>query len=249
MNYFYEDFTDENYKRLLNIAKQNYTYIKVYDYRTEHSDKVIINRHDLDGSVHRAAKLSTIEKEEGVTSVYFVYLHSSLHNSFEYDVTELLKRIIEDGHEIGLHYEPQFYEIERSNRDKFEYYLLYEKQIIETLLDVEIKAFSFHNPDKGGWSTFSDETVCGLINMYSDFFKGNYMYCSDSDGHWRYKRLEDVLTNAEETKLHLLTHPEWWTPDIMKPRARIQRCAEGRMESSMFKHDENMRIMGRVNEF
>jgi hypothetical protein len=84
-----------------------------------------------------------------------------------------------------LHYEPWFYGIDIGKRDKFEHYLIYERELIETLLDVSISAFSFHNPDRGGWTTFGEETVCGLINMYSDYFKENYGYCSDSDGHWR----------------------------------------------------------------
>jgi len=248
MNYYYEDFTEENYRRLLKIAKQNYTFINVNDYRLDHSNKVIINRHDLDGSVHRAAKISTIEKEEGVISVYFVYLHSSFYNPFERGITDLLNEIANDGHEIGLHYEPWFYGIDKSMQSEFDYYLLYEKQILETLLDVKINAVSFHNPDRGGWSTYEHETACGLIAMYSDYFRKNYGYCSDSDGHWRYKRLEEVLIKAEERKLQVLTHPEWWTPEVMKPRQRIQRCAEGRMESIMRLHDETMEIMGRVNE-
>ena len=248
MNYYHEDFTDDNYRRLLRIAKQNYSFINVKDYRLDHSNKVIINRHDLDASVHRAARLSIIEKEEGVESVYFVFLHSYFYNAFEKDIVELLKSISANGHEIGLHYEPWFYGIDKSKRDEFEFYLEYEKNILETLLGVEISAFSFHNPDRGGWTSFGTETVCGLINMYSDYFKENYSYCSDSDGYWRYKRLEDVLVKAEDKKLHILTHPESWTPDVMKPRERVHRCAEGRLASSMRLHDERMMVMGRVNE-
>ena len=248
MNYYYEDFTENNYRRLLGIAKQNYTYINVKDYRLDYANKVIINRHDIDGSVHRAAKISAIEKEEGISSVYFVYLHSYMYNPFEKDVTELLKEIARNGHEIGLHYEPWFYGIEKGMDSEFEHYLLYEKQIIETLLDVDISTFSFHNPDRGNWTSFGTETVCGLINMYSDYLKENYSYCSDSDGHWRYRRLEDVLLKAEENKLQILTHPEWWPPEILKPRDRIIRCAQGRMDSAMRQYDDNMQIMGRINE-
>ena len=261
MDYFYEDFTEDNYRRLLCIAKRSYEFIRVEEYRgderankrvndcsIDRPRKVIINRHDIDASVHRAARLSAIEKEEGVVSIYFVYLHSTLYNVFEKEIVDLLKLIVDNGHDIGLHYEPWFYGIEKDMRDEFESRLIYEKQILEALLDVRIKAFSMHNPDKGGWTSFGDEKVCGLINMYSDYFKENYGYCSDSDGHWRYRRLEDVLTKAQESRLHILTHPAWWTPEVMLPRERIRRCAEGRMASSMQKHDENMHKMGRVNE-
>jgi len=248
MDYFYEDFTEDNYRRLLRIAKLNYSFINVKDYRLKDSGKVILNRHDIDVSVHRAAQLSVLEKEEDVVSVYFVYLHSFFYNAFEKDIVELLKDISGNGHEIGLHYEPWFYGIDSSKRDEFEFYLVYEKRILETLLGVEISSFSFHNPDRGGWTTFDDETVCGLINMYSSYIKNNYSYCSDSDGHWRYRRLEDVLSDAKEQRLHILTHPVWWTPDIITPRERIIRAAKGRMESTLSRHDDLMSIMGRINE-
>jgi len=263
MDYHYQDFTDSNYRRLLGVAKRSYEFINVRNYRWDGGGKVIINRHDLDASVHRAAKMSAIEKEEGVSSVYFVYLHSCFYNVFEKGVTELLKEIADNGHEIGLHYEPWFYGLDYSGagaggearecantsvRQEFEHYLIYEKEIIETLMGVKVSAFSFHNPDRGGWTSFGDETACGLINMYSDYFKENYGYCSDSDGYWRYRRLEDVLLKAEEDRLQILTHPESWTPGVMKPRERVQRCAEGRLESAMRQHDDRLKAMGRVNE-
>jgi len=248
MNYYYEDFTEDNYRRLLRIAKQNYSFINVKDYRLEDSEKVIINRHDIDASVHRAARLSVIEKEEGVESVYFVYLHSNFYNAFEKDIVDLLKSISGNGHEIGLHFEPWFYDIDKSKREEFEFYLEYEKSILETLIGVKISSFSFHNPDRGEWTTFDNETVCGLINMYSKYIKSNYSYCSDSDGYWRYRRLEDVLSTAEEQRLHILTHPIWWTSEVMKPRDRVEHAAKGRMKSSVRKYDDIMRVMGRVNE-
>ena len=230
------------------MAKENYAFISVEDYRQEHSQKVIINRHDLDSSVHRAAKISAIEKEEGVSSTYFVYLHSSFYNAYEKGIVRLLKDIVSNGHEIGIHYEPWFYGIDIGMDEEFERHLKLERDMLEALLEVQIGAFSFHNPDRGGWTAFSDDTVCGLINMYSGYFKEHYGYCSDSDGHWRYRRLFDVLSEAGDIRLQILTHPEWWTPSVMKPRDRILRCAQGRLNSSMRQHDETMSEMGRVND-
>lgn len=73
------------------------------------------------------------------------------------------------------------------------------------------------------------------------------MYVSDSNGYWRYQRLSDVLENSENEKLHILTHPEWWTPEIMPPRERISRCIEGRSAKQHAIYDEALRKAGRLN--
>jgi len=248
MEYYYRDFTEANYMRLMELAKSKYEFIKVADYRRDRARKVIINRHDLDSSLHRAEKLSAIEKEVGVTSAYFVYLHSPFYSVFEKGAIGLIQRIAGNGHEVGLHFEPWFYGIEQGMRKELESCLEFEKGVLETLSGLKVSAFSFHNPDRGGWASFPDDTVCGLINMYGGYFKDSYGYCSDSDGHWRYRRLEDVLDKAEEERLQVLTHPEWWTPEVMRPRERIMRCAEGRLGSCMRQYDETMSAMGRTNE-
>lgn len=42
-------------------------------------------------------------------------------------------------------------------------------------------------------------------------------YCSDSNGYWRYERMMNVIKESQSEHLHLLTHPEWWTEDVMSP--------------------------------
>ena len=37
-----------------------------------------------------------------------------------------------------------------------------------------------------------------MINTYAKYFKENVEYCSDSNGYWRYKRLEDFLNLFEQ---------------------------------------------------
>ena len=54
-----------------------------------------------------------------------------------------------------------------------------------------------------------------------------YDYVSDSNGYWRFRRLDAVLADADVERLHVLTHPEWWPPEPMSPRARLERSARG----------------------
>jgi hypothetical protein len=64
---------------------------------------------------------------------------------------------------------------------------------------------------------------------------------------WRHRRLFDVLEKAVEDRLHVLTHPEWWTPEPMAPRARIQRCLEGQAAAVGKYYDDLVDGYGRPN--
>lgn len=243
--YNQEDFTEENYRSLLQLAKQKYCFIAYDQYRSDGSN--ILWRHDIDFSVHRALKLATIEAEEGVKATYFIHLHNESYNALEAEVAKCIHKIVDMGHDIGLHFDPSFYILDNCNLDKFEFYLKMEQQLLETIFGKRIRAFSFHVPEVGKWVDVKQEIIGGLINAYSSYLGENYGYCSDSNGYWRFKRLEDVLREAKEEKLQVLTHPEWWVPSVMSPRDRITRCIDGRAAKQHKWYDAAMQSMGRKN--
>ena len=70
---------------------------------------------------------------------------------------------------------------------------------------------------------------------------------SDSNGFWRYRRLEDVLTEAKEERLQVLTHPEWLQDRVMTPRERVQRCIDGRAARVAERYDRYLADCGRPN--
>jgi hypothetical protein len=67
-----------------------------------------------------------------------------------------------------------------------------------------------------------------MTNVYGSRIKADYAYASDSNGYWRHERLHDVVESGGHERLHVLTHPEWWQAEAMSPRARLERCLEGR---------------------
>ena len=119
--------------------------------------------------------------------------------------------------------------------------------MIEKLFFVKPAVFSFHNPEEGGWLNAKEYKYSGMINTYSSFFRENYPYCSDSNGYWRFNRLKDVLVNAWNDKLQVLTHPGWWVPSAMSPRERISRCIEGRARKQHAMYDSFLKKVGRAN--
>jgi len=220
MNYFTEDFTEVNYRMLLKKIKNQTIFYK----DIKQNNSFSLWRHDVDFSVYRAYALAKIENEENIKGTYFFMLGSMFYNIFEEEIKNKLSKIKSLGHEIALHFDPTQYDIK--NKSNLEKYLLFEKEILENLFNVEIKVFSFHNPTEEILK-YDDFTYANMINTYAKYFKRNVAYCSDSNGYWRHKRLEEFLKEKHD-KIQVLTHPAWWQKDVVYPRQRIQRCIDGR---------------------
>ena len=73
------------------------------------SDRHVLWRHDVDVSMHRAARLAEIEAERGAVATYFVNPRSAFYNLRSPKSRRLLRRIRSLGHEIGLHFDAGAY--------------------------------------------------------------------------------------------------------------------------------------------
>lgn len=242
--FYFKDFTEENYRKLIKLAKQQYEFIFYTDLARD--GKKLLWRHDLDFSVQRAFRLAQIEKEEGVCSTYFIHLHNEFYNLLEHDISQKVKKIKDMGHEIALHFDLSYYGNIKT-LEQLEEYLYLEKRFIEDVFNINCKAFSFHNPDTFNYKVFNHMEIAGMINTYSSYLQDNYGYISDSNGYWRFERLQDVLVSQKYYNLHVLTHPGWWTSEPMSPRDRISRCIDGRAKAQHQRYDELLERMGRKN--
>lgn len=245
MNFYFEDFTESEYRNLLRLAKDSWEIIPFTDYKK--NGRVCLWRHDVDFSMHRAYKLAQIEAEEGVRATYFVLLHSNFYNLLEDEIAKRLVKILEMGHVLGLHFDPQFYAKTTQDRDAILQQMEFEKQVLQQFFGVGVQTFSFHNPDSGSWTKVDKQEIGGLINAYGQEIRENFSYCSDSNGYWRFRRLRDVLEAAADSKLQILTHPEMWTPEPMSPRDRVARCIQGRSARQNQWYDDTLSKAGRKN--
>jgi hypothetical protein len=244
-DYHFEDFTEEKYRYLMKLAKSKYNSISFLEYKNLGNSMLL--RHDIDFSVHRAYKFAKIESEENIQSTFFLWMHSPFYNLFEEEIFDLIHKIIDLGHDIGLHFDAGFYELRNlKNEDIFDY-LGYEKSILKHFFGKRVVAFSFHNPSDSILSEYRADCYLGMVNTYSEYIRTNYEYCSDSNGYWRFKRLQDVLKQPECNNIHILAHPEWWTPEVSSPRERISRCIVGRSRKQHEWYDNMLKTIGRLN--
>ncbi|MDQ3875701.1 MAG: hypothetical protein M3322_09195 [Actinomycetota bacterium] len=236
------DFTEAEYRRLLTLALQNYRPIAFPEFRSAGAGSLLW-RHDLDFSVHRALALARIEAEEGVRATYFLNLHSAFYNALEAEIADRVSEILALGHDLGVHFDASFYSARDSTPEEA---LASERRLLESVFDTSVLSFSLHNPETAGWRDDRDD-VAGMVNAYGESLRASFAYCSDSNGYWRFRRLRDVLEAAEGERLHVLTHPEWWVPEPMPPRARVARCIDGRAARQHERYDRVLAQMGRRN--
>jgi len=236
------DFTLGHYRELCRLAVKNYPNA---EYRhIPWGERFMLWRHDLDYSLNRGLALAKIEHELGIKATYFLNPHCEFYNIAELSQKVIVKEILSLGHDIGLHFDTGFFgeisEVQLNN------IIAYEADYLSWLFKVKPVAFSFHNP-VATTLTFEADSYGGLINCYSQRFKNEVPYCSDSNGYWRFRRLHNVLSEAKDHCLQVLTHPGWWQDKPMPPRQRIFRSALGRAAGIMRTYDETLTQHGRLN--
>lgn len=239
----FSDFTEDNYRRLLRLAKSRYRFA---GYREAGEQGVVLWRHDLDASMNRSLRLAEIERDEGVTATYFLFPRCLYYNLLNPLTHALVLRIIAMGHEIGLHFDPTHYGKGLTKGQLVEA-IAAERDLIRREFGAEPTAVSFHLYGVLEEPMPDDDELAGLVNAYSRRLRETHGYVSDSNGVWLHRRLEDVLAEAKEGRLQVLTHPEWWTDEVMAPRARLQRAIDGYAAAMGRWYDETVAKSGRPN--
>lgn len=233
--YHFDDFTLENYRRLIRLAKEKRFQFILHKEEFVRERKDIIWRHDVEFEPDIALQMAQIEHEEGVVATYFFQLHSPYYNLFDQHYSNVFHQIHDLGHHCGLHFDCLYWGInDEAQLDKF---ITLDSNYLESNLGVKMEAFSFHNTTPFTQSCLKYK-YGGLINVYSTYFKEHYNYCGDSLGYWRFDRLEDVLKDEKVQHLQALTHDANWSDEVLSPRKRFAKA--------MHDHAERL-IEGQVN--
>ena len=200
------DFTLEHYAEILAAIKENHETLSFRDVSYVGRDllkldRFVIMRHDVEISLTAALRLAELDHAAGIRSTFFL-LYSSDYNIFEPSGAAIVRRILDLGHDIGLHYDLQAYD--RMGADPA---VVARRQIelMESYWDTKIYAMSCHLPMRTGRTL----SLPGVIDVYDPLFIDDIKYVSDSTQRWR----EGVVTSllAKHDKIHLLTHELFWS--------------------------------------
>lgn len=231
------------YVELVRRAK---AFAPAYGYRAvPATGPALLWRHDCDMSLERALDVAAIDAEHLGVSTFFIHLHSQFYNVFEDGQRNLVREIVELGHDIGLHFDPTFYRnlTDESINERIEW----ETQLLEQLLEVSLSAVSFHNPTVTQVE-FHESHYSGLVNCSGPKFQTDMAYCSDSNGRWNNEDGFKVLEGKQTNRLQMLTHPEWWITNAKPARFKVFDVAFARARRVLDDYDDLLDTNRRVNE-
>ena len=165
----------------------------------------ILLRHDVDFSPSAAVKMARLEREVGVSSTYFLQLHSHFYSLFG-DKEFPAQKILELGHELGCHYDVKFMKFFPTVKKGLET----EISIMEEFAQTKISSYAQHDPSVDGYSPVE---IPGCIDAYSLTQKHSIKYLSDSVQRWREGCFCQHLGKHEQ--LQVAVHPEIWSESGM----------------------------------
>jgi hypothetical protein len=214
-------FTYLHFKLLLVAVKSLFEFqmfSKAPEVMKSLSPNTIFLRHDVDLCLEKAVCMAQVENSVGVRATYMVSVNSPLYSLERESQLKIVKKIIELGHDIGLHHIVDGKSNDNGSIDQLDTGLSCARQELERLIDRPVNSFSFHRPTPvvlGG-----PLVINGMVNAYSADLMTCYL--SDSAGSWKGRDPLAHLLSSHSRRLQLLVHPLWWGEDHMNPEDRLQ---------------------------
>lgn len=190
------------------------------------SKKMVVLRVDVDISMKKIFNLLKIFENFNIRASFFIRLHSNEYNPFSFENYLILKKILDKGHEIGLHSEV----IDQSmiwNEDPYDC-LKTDLSSLQQNLGVKIEGVASHGGLTGlnnldFWGNYTAKEVGVKYEAYdrspSFGLFWNSLYVSDSEWlNWKYYldgvKLESMQSSfidyasLNNKIIYLLIHPE-----------------------------------------
>jgi hypothetical protein len=235
----FSDFTYDSYIHLLNaIIENGYAFAGYHNYMNLINPCIL--RHDIDFDVEKALEVAEIEAEKQIQSTYFVLLNTSFYNVFSTSVNRKLKKIADVGHEIGLHFDETQYCGFPGEKDIVKN-IQKELNLLEQAVEHPITVVSMHRPSK--MTLEANIAIPNVINSYSQIFFKEFKYISDSRHNWR-EDPEAIISLRQYNRLHILTHPFWYTEKMMSCRDKLFSFITAGNLSRYYAMNDNFRDLG-----
>jgi hypothetical protein len=211
------DFTLTSYADLITSLMGSGYQISGYAESTVATRHLVL-RHDVDFDLEAALQMADVEAQNGWRGHYFVLLRSEFYNPLSKPSRAALNRLLQLGHEVGLHFDAALYEgDEKTLIDAAQQ----ECGMLEDLTGRRVEVYSLHRP-----ATFlldRELIVPDRINAYGARHFRDIGYCSDSRGAWYHGHPLEHEAVAQGRALQLLTHPIWWVrDDLVGAQAKLE---------------------------
>jgi hypothetical protein len=211
------DFTPTGYARILEQALiRRYQISSFRDYDPGRHPALIL-RHDIDHTLRCARLISNLESGLGVSSTYFVQVASDFYNLLSGESRSIVRHLVDNGHEIGLHYDSRRYSASDGATQ-----LRLDTNVLEDLTGQKVVSASQHIPIDSPMLRIDDFFENDAYS--SAFTEEPFTYISDSLMAWRVHHPQDIIESGRS--LQLLTHPMCWarpTSDIGHALTRAQQ--------------------------
>jgi hypothetical protein len=175
-------------------------------------------RHDVEADLDKACQIAKLNKSRKVRGLFTLQVVSEFYNiNSEYN-KKIIKEILDNEQEIGLHYYSSYRESDDFDFQDYQYQANILNNFLKTIGGNRFRCFSYHRPTKKQLEkSAKGECPSGYIDCYSGKYfeltdephKARKKYMSDSDHEWRYGYpLECDIENFD--CIQILMHPEEW---------------------------------------
>jgi hypothetical protein len=232
------DFALSVFVELIAAARESgYRFLTVGSYlggEREHP-RFLILRHDVDRRPENALQMAIAEASRGVCSTYYFRFNPRVFKK------EIVKRIVELGHEIGYHYEV----MDKARGDPSLARRLFESELAEIRAQTEVSTVCMHgNPfspfdNRDFWRHFNPDEFGLAGEAYESIKDQEIFYATDTGRGWNRTRynfkdrfadgstnllpsrestadLIDLLRSGDYPKLYLQVHPSRWSAETLQ---------------------------------
>lgn len=185
-----------------------FTYKDYYELLTsilsKEGNKVYL-RHDIDFSTAKALELAKREEKLKLgPATYFIFTCSEWYNPFDSENAENIRRILDLGHKIGLHFDVN---ILGDSITEITHGIVWHAHFLAEHFDTEITSVTQHMPRRHPTS-YEILKALQLADLHDPMLTmRKYKYISDS-GMMFMEDPFDIIDNY--SYIHLNLHPEWW---------------------------------------
>lgn len=185
----------------------------------DHDKKQVYLRHDIDVSLHRASEMAELDAKHEVNATFFFMVDNDIYNLYSTTHQQIIKRIIQLGHDVGLHFMPKYEDLDSLNKQ-----LKRETFLLSSLLDYPVSSFSVHRPSPNFLN--SEFQLGDLVNTYNPAYYGPEKYITDSNQHFRCGDPLAFIKQFEGPILQIVIHPIWWSEQGQTLEQKLMKIVE-----------------------